>query len=76
MPTEFPPQAPLSPDQLDKWAERIADSRDIFPVELMDTDRAELAGAIRMKLQDRLLRHVSRAIAARLVDGSLLPRRH
>lgn len=66
-----PPQPPepasgLTPDQIARWADRIADSRDDFPVDLADPDRSALADAVRDRLRDRLVWHVARAVAARL----------
>jgi predicted RNA-binding Zn ribbon-like protein len=56
----------LTPDQIARWAERIADGRDEFPADVADPDRSALAAAVRGRLRDRLVRHVARAIAGRL----------
>ena len=65
------PRAPepangLTPDQIARWADRIADGRDEFPAALTDPDRAALADAVRGRLRDRLVRLVARAVAGRL----------
>ena len=56
----------LSTEQVARWADRIADGRDEFPVDLPEPDRSVLADAVRRCLRDRLLRLVARAIAERL----------
>lgn len=56
----------LTPDQIARWADRIADGRDEFPAGLADRDRSALADAVRVRLRDRLLQLVARAIASRL----------
>ena len=61
-PREPEPANGLTPDQIARWADRIADGRDEFPAALTDPDRAALADAVR----DRLVRLVARAVAGRL----------
>ncbi len=56
----------LAHDQIARWADRIADGRDEFPADLVEPDRSALADAVRLRLRDRLVRLVARAIAARL----------
>ena len=56
----------LAHDQIARWADRIADGRDEFPTDLAEPDRSALAEAVRLRLLDRLVRLVARAIAARL----------
>ncbi len=65
-PHPAPVASTLTPDQIARWAERIADGRDEFPADVADPDRSALADAVRSRLRDRLIRHVARAIAGRL----------
>lgn len=65
-PREPEPAADLTSEQIARWAERIADGRDEFPADLGEPDRSALADAVRVRLRDRLVRHVARAIAGRL----------
>jgi len=65
-PHEPEPAADLTSEQIARWAERIADGRDEFPADLGEPDRSVLADAVRVRLRDRLVRHVARAIAGRL----------
>ena len=58
--------AGLAGDQVDRWADLIADGRGEFPTDLAPTDRDRLAAAVRRRLRDRLFRHIARAVAARL----------
>lgn len=55
----------LAHDQIARWADRIADGRDEFPTDLAEPDRSALADAVRLRLRDRLITLVARAIAAR-----------
>jgi hypothetical protein len=61
--------SPLTGDQIDRWAERIAAGRDVFPADLADPDRTSLAAAVRIRLRDRLVRLVARSVAERLLRG-------
>lgn len=63
---ESEPANRLAHDQIARWADRIADGRDEFPTDLADPDRSALAEAVRLRLRDRLMKLVARAIAARL----------
>lgn len=63
---ESEPANGLTPDQIARWADRIADGRDEFPADLGEPDRSALADAVRVRLRDRLVRLVARAIAGRL----------
>lgn len=65
-PREPEPANGLTPDQIARWADRIADGRDEFPAALADPDRAALADAVRGRRRDRLVRLVARAVAGRL----------
>jgi hypothetical protein len=65
-PREPEPANGLTPDQIARWADRIADGRDEFPTDLTDPDRSALADAVRVRLRDRLVRLVARAIASRM----------
>jgi hypothetical protein len=56
----------LTDDQLDRWADLIADGRGEFPTELDPPHRDRLLVAVRCRLRDRLVRYIARAIAARL----------
>jgi len=56
----------LTDDQVGRWADLIADSRDGFPDNLPPPDRERLLAAVRVRLRGRLVRHIARAIAARL----------
>lgn len=60
------PAADLTSEQITRWADRIADGRDEFPADLGEPDRSALADAVRVRLRDRLVRLVARAIAGRL----------
>jgi len=44
----------------------ITDGRDGFPDDLPPPDRERLLAAVRVRLRSRLVRHIARAIAARL----------
>lgn len=56
----------LTSDQIARWADRIADGRDEFPTALAEPDRSALADVVRLRLRDRLIQLIARAIAARL----------
>lgn len=59
------PATDLTTDQVARWADRIADGRDEFPTDLAEPDQSALAEAVRVRLRDRLITLVARAIAAR-----------
>jgi len=61
-----PPATGLAEDQIDRWADLIADGRDAFPKGLPAPDHERLLGAVRERLRGRLVRLIARAIAARL----------
>jgi hypothetical protein len=65
------PAARLTADQIGRWAERIADGRDVFPADLANPDRTTLAVAVRAGLRDRLVRLVARSIAERVLRDGL-----
>jgi hypothetical protein len=56
----------LDHDQLERWAQLIADGRGEFPTGLATHDHDPLLAAVRRRLRDRMVRHTARAIAARL----------
>ena len=56
----------LTPEQADRWADVIAEGRDDFPDDLSSPSRERLLAAVRERLRGRLVRHIARAIAARL----------
>lgn len=56
----------LTDDQVARWAHRIAEGRDGFPVTLSPGDRQRLLTAVRKRLRDRLFRLIARAIAWQL----------
>ena len=60
-------------EQLARWADRIADGRDDFPSALAKSDRDQLAELVRERLRNRLIRHISRAVANRLGNDRELP---
>jgi hypothetical protein len=73
MPRRVPPRTSpasaagsLADDQIDRWADLIADGRDAFPEGLPEPDHERLLAAVRRRLRDRLVRLIARAIAARL----------
>ncbi len=53
----------LSPEQVQRWAELIADGRDAFPADLPPGDRGRLQAEVCRLRRDRLVRHIARAIA-------------
>lgn len=57
------PPSGLAPEQIDRWADRIAGGGDAFPADLADPDRTQLAEAVRRRLRDRLVRLVAGAVA-------------
>src|SRR5438874_796859 len=59
-------RAGLNGDQLDRWADLIAEGRGEFPTDLAPSERDRLLVAVRRRLRDRLVRHTARAVAARL----------
>jgi hypothetical protein len=69
-PREPEPATGLTPDQIARWADRIADGRDEFPTALTEPDRSVLAEAVRTRLRDRLVRLVARAIAGRVAGAN------
>ena len=52
-----------SPNELARWADLIADGRDAFPSRLADPDRSAPEDLVRVRLRERLIRHIARAIA-------------
>ncbi len=62
--------ASLDHDQLQRWAQMIADGRSEFPNGLAALDHDHLLAAVRQRLRDRMVRHIARAIAARLRDDA------
>src|SRR2546423_12142974 len=60
----------LTGDQVDRWADLIADGRDGFPDGLPAPDHERLLAAVRQRLRGRLVRLIARAIAARLRPGA------
>jgi hypothetical protein len=64
------PATGLTADQIARWADRIADGRDEFPADLPEPDRSTLAEAVRVRLRDRLIRLVARAIAGRVAGAN------
>jgi hypothetical protein len=69
-PREPEPATGLTTDQIARWSERITDGRDEFPADLGEPDRTALAEAIRVRLRDRLVRLVARAIAGRVAGAN------
>jgi hypothetical protein len=67
---ESEPAHRLAHDQIARWADRIADGRDEFPADLAEPDRSALADAVRLRLRDRLVRLVARAIAGRVAGAN------
>jgi hypothetical protein len=66
-PTLPPASAPgLTDDQVNRWADLIADGRDAFPEGLPAPDHERFLAAVRERLRGRLVRLIARAIAARL----------
>ena len=59
--------APLTVDQLRRWAPMIADGQDQFPENLQPEDREKLLKEVRHLLRERLLNLVARAIANHIV---------
>jgi hypothetical protein len=53
-------------EQIERWAELIADGRDTFPEGLAAPDHERLLAAVRERLSGRLVRLIARAIADRL----------
>jgi hypothetical protein len=54
----------LTTEQVERWADMIADGRDEFPDRLPSPSRERLLAAVRERLRSRLVRHIARAIAA------------
>ena len=55
--------AALSPDQIRRWADRIADGHGQVPEDLGVADRDRLEAEVRQRLRDRLVRHIARVLA-------------
>src|SRR5262245_4635918 len=55
----------ITPGQIARWADVIADGRDGFPPDLPGPDRDALAAAVRERLRARLVGFIARAIAGR-----------
>jgi hypothetical protein len=60
------PETCLTTEQIDRWADVIADGRDDFPDGLPSPSRERLLTAVRERLRSRLVHLIARAIAARL----------
>lgn len=58
-----PPDQSLSSDQIQRWAELIADGGDRFPANLPRADQNRLAAEVRRRRRERLIRHIARVIA-------------
>jgi hypothetical protein len=56
----------LTPEQVRRWAELIADGRDRFPADLQPPDREGLLAAVLRRRRDRLVQYIARAIASAL----------
>jgi hypothetical protein len=56
----------LTEEQGERWADVIADGRDVFPDGLPSPWRERLLAAVRDRLRNRLVRFIARAVAARL----------
>ena len=56
----------LTDDQVDRWADLIADGKHDFPADVSPVDRNRLADVVRERLRRRLVQLIARAIAARL----------
>ena len=56
----------LTHEQVQRWAELIADGRDSFPADLAPPDRDRLLAEVRRRRRDRLVLHIARAIACDL----------
>jgi hypothetical protein len=56
----------LKQDQIQRWAELIADGRGEFPTELPPTDQNRLAAEVRTLLRNRLVRLIARAVATQI----------
>ena len=54
----------LTPQQVARWAELIAEGHGDFPVDLAPPERDWLLVEVRSHLRDRLVHHIARAIAA------------
>jgi hypothetical protein len=53
----------LTPEQIERWAELIADGSDAFPADLPPPDQDRLLSAVQRRRRDRLVLHIARAIA-------------
>lgn len=60
----------LTPEQVQRWAELIADGRDVFPADLPLPDRDRLLMEVRRRRRDRLVLHIARVIAHDLGDAA------
>jgi hypothetical protein len=62
--------ASLDHDQLDRWAQMIADGRSEFPNGLAPLHHDRLLAAVRQRLRDRMVRHTCQwtRIVTRLVN--------
>ena len=58
--------AGLTDDQIQKWADLIAERGGEFPSGLAPSDQERLVVAVRSRLRRRMIRHIARAIAANL----------
>ena len=58
--------AGLTDDQIQRWADLIAERGGEFPSELAPSDQERLVVAVRSRLRQRMIRHIARAVAANL----------
>jgi hypothetical protein len=56
----------LTDEQVNRWADLIADGRDAFPDDLSGVDRDRLLVSVRHRLRRRLVQFIARAVAAQL----------
>ena len=60
------PTSSLTENQLNRWADLIADGRDTLPDDLPPFDRERLRVAVGHRVRGRMVRLIAQAIAVRL----------
>lgn len=54
---------PLTDEQMQRWAELIANGDDRFPIGLAAADQDRLVDEVRRRRRERLIRYIARVIA-------------
>jgi hypothetical protein len=62
-PSPSSPSSALTAEQVQRWAELIADGSAQFPADLAPPDRDRLLAEVSRRRRDRLIQHIARAVA-------------